>query len=67
MPRTDAQALRELKTELLDVCQQMRTLAERARGGRRESLGARDGRRRSLTSLDTDSSDETPLHKVKVS
>ena len=57
MPLTDAQMLRELKKEVLDVCQQMKTLTERSRGAQRNSL----------TSLDTNSSDDVPLHKVKVS
>ena len=56
VPLTDAQALRDLKREVLDVYQQMKTLTERTRTGRRNSL----------TSLDTNSSDEMPLHNVKV-
>ncbi|XP_043211966.1 bicaudal D-related protein homolog [Amphibalanus amphitrite] len=55
VPQTDAQVLRELKKEVLDVCQQMKTLTERSRGAQRNSL----------TSLDTNSSDDVPLHKVK--
>ena len=55
VPLTDAQVLRELKKEVLDVCQQMKTLTERSRGAQN-----------SLNSLDTNSSDDVPLHKVKV-
>lgn len=58
MPLTEAQELRDLKREVLDVYQQMKTLTERTRSGRRNSLN----------SLDTNSStsEDLPLHKVKV-
>ncbi|XP_037090336.1 bicaudal D-related protein homolog isoform X2 [Pollicipes pollicipes] len=55
VPLTEAQELRELKREVLDVYMQMRTLTERSRSGRRNSVN----------SLDTTSSEDVPLHKVK--
>lgn len=55
VPMTEAQELRQLKREVLDVHQQMKVLIERSRN--KES---------SLNSLETTSSGDVPLHKVKV-
>lgn len=55
VPLTDSQQLRELRQEVVDVLLQLRALNERVRPDRAN-----------VNSMDTDSSEDLPLHKVKV-